>query len=191
MKNKIFKHEDKQKMKNEISNLNLNDFLMLAVEVLKTTQKGSREAIKYVYSDDEKLVVTDGCILVTMDKTTENIAPGFYNVAKIGKELTLIPASYEGKYPNYKMVIPKYSSKPLAMVFTKKEYMPNLIKLQDMTIKYCGGYVAEEYFELLKKSEFTYKVIVPINQCGEDERHPVLFKSNKLTFVVMPKSINK
>ena len=63
-------------MKKEISNL--NDFLMLASEILKTTQKGSREAIKYVYCDDEKLVVTDSSILITMDKTTENIAPGFY-----------------------------------------------------------------------------------------------------------------
>ena len=33
-------------MKNEI--INLNDFLMLATEVLKTTQKGYRDAIKYV-----------------------------------------------------------------------------------------------------------------------------------------------
>ena len=47
-------------MKKEISNL--NDFLMLASEILKTTQKGSREYTKYIYSDDEKLVVTDGCI---------------------------------------------------------------------------------------------------------------------------------
>ena len=70
---------------------NLNAFLTLATEVLKTTQKGYREVIKYVYCDDEKLVVTDGSILITMDKTTEDIAPGFYNVAKVGKELTLIP----------------------------------------------------------------------------------------------------
>ena len=91
-------------MKNEISNL--NDFLMLASEILKTTQKGSREHIKYVYSDDEKLVVTDGSILITMDKTTEDIVPGFYNVAKIGKKLALVPSNFEGKYPNYKMVTP-------------------------------------------------------------------------------------
>ena len=175
-------------MKNEISNL--NDFLMLASEILKTTQKGSREAIKYVYGDDEKLVVTDGHILVTMDKTTENIAPGFYNVAKVGKELTLMPSNFEGTFPNYKMVIPKYSSKPSAIVFTKTEYMNNLIKLQDMAIKYCGGYVAEKYFELLKKSEFIYKVIVPINQCGEDERHPVLLKSNAISVIIMPKQYN-
>ena len=170
--------------------INLNDFLMLATEVLKTTQKGSREALKYVYSDDEKLVVTDGCILVTMDKTTEDIAPGFYNVAKVGKELTLIPSNFEGNYPNYKMVIPKYSSKPSAIVFTKTEYMNKLIKLQDMAIKYCGGYVREQYFELLKKSEFIYKVIVPINQCGEDERHPVLLKSNAISVIIMPKQYN-
>ena len=175
-------------MKNEISNL--NDFLMLATEVLKTTQKGAREAIKYVYSDDEKLVVTDGSILITLDKTTEDIAPGFYNVAKVNKELTLIPSNFEGNYPNYKMVIPKYSSKPSAIVFTKTEYMNNLIKLQDMAIKYCGGYVAEKYFELLKKSEFIYKVIVPINQCGEDERHPVLLKSNAISVIIMPKQYN-
>ena len=174
-------------MKNEISNL--NDFLMLATEVLKTTQKGSREVLKHVYSDDEKLVVTDGSILITMDKTTEDIAPGFYNVAKVGKELTLIPASYEGNYPNYKMVTPNYTSKVLEVAFTKTEYMNNLIKLQDIAIKYCGGYVAETYFELLKKSEFTYKVIVPINQCDENEYHPVLLKSNKLSIVVMPKPI--
>ena len=163
---------------------------MLATEVLKTTQKGAREAIKYVYSDDEKLVVTDGSILITLDKTTEDIAPGFYNVAKVNKELTLIPSNFEGNYPNYKMVIPKYSSKPSAIVFTKTEYMNNLIKLQDMAIKYCGGYVAEKYFELLKKSEFIYKVIVPINQCGEDERHPVLLKSNAISVIIMPKQYN-
>ena len=174
-------------MEKEISNL--NDFLMLATEVLKTTQKGSREVLKYVCSDDEKLVVTDGHILITLDKTTENIAPGFYNVAKVGKQLTLMPSNFEGKYPNYKMIIPKYSSKPLTMVFTKTEYMPNLIKLQDMAIKYCGGYVAEEHFELLKKSEFIYEVIVPINQCAKDDRHPVLFKSNNIYVVVMPKPI--
>ena len=168
----------------------LNAFLTMATEVLKTAQKGSREAIKYVYCDDEKLVVTDGSILITMDKTTEDIAPGFYNVAKVGKELTLIPSNFEGNYPNYKMVIPKYSSKPSAIVFTKTEYMNNLIKLQDMAIKYCGGYVAEKYFELLKKSEFTYKVIVPINQCGEDERHPVLLKSNAISVIIMPKQYN-
>ena len=176
-------------MKKEISNL--NDFLMLASEVLKTTQKDFREYAKYVYSDDEKLVVTDGCILVTLDKTTEDIAPGFYNVAKLGKELTLIPASYEGKYPNYKMVIPDYTSKVLEVAFTKTEYMENLIKLQDIALKYCGGYVAEKYFELLKKSELTYQVFTPANPCGKEERHPVLFKSNKLTVVVMPKSVNK
>ena len=136
-------------MKNEISNL--NDFLMLATEVLKTTQKGYREDIKYVYCDDEKLVVNDGYILVTLDKTTEDIAPGFYNVAKVGKELTLIPSNFEGKYPNYKMVIPDYTSKVLEVAFTKTEYMEDLIKLQDMAIKYCGGYVAEKHFELLKK----------------------------------------
>ena len=174
-------------MKNEISNL--NDFLMLASEILKTTQKGAREAIKYVYCDDEKLVVTDSSILITMDKTTENIAPGFYNIAKIGKNLTLIPSNFEGNYPNYKMVIPKYSSKPLAIVFTKTEYMNNLIKLQDMAIKYCGGYVAEKYFELLKKSELTYQVFTPANPCGEKEYYPVIFKANKLTIVVMPKRI--
>ena len=175
-------------MNKEISNL--NDFLMLAVEILKTTQKGSREAIKYVYSDDEKLVVTDGSILITMDKTTENIAPGFYNVAKVGKELTLISSNFDGNYPNYKMVIPDYTYSELEVAFTKTEYMDNLIKLQDMAIKYCGGYVAEKYFELLKKSEFIYKVIVPINQCGEDERHPVLLKSNAISVIIMPKQYN-
>ena len=176
-------------MKNEISNLNY--FLMLANEILKTTQKDFREYTKYVYSDDEKLVVTDGSILITMDKTTENIAPGFCNVAKIGKNLTLMTSNFEGKYPKYNLVIPDYTSEMLEVAFTKTEYMENLIKLQDMAIKYCGGYVAEKYFELLKKSEFTYKLIVPINQCGDDERHPVLLKSNKLTIVVMPKSVNK
>ena len=170
---------------------NLNAFLTLATEVLKTTQKGSREVLKHVYSDDEKLVVTDSSILITMDKTTEDIAPGFYNVAKVGKELTLMPSNFEGNYPNYKMVIPKYSSKPSAIVFTKTEYMENLIKLQDMAIKYCGGYIKEQYFELLKKSEFTYEVFTPEKECGEKEHYPVLFKSNKLTVVVMPKSVNK
>ena len=174
-------------MEKEISNL--NDFLMLATEVLKTTQKGYREDIKYVYCDDEKLVVNDGYILVTLDKTTEDIAPGFYNVAKVGKELTLIPSNFEGKYPNYKMVIPDYTSKVLEVAFTKTEYMNNLIKLQDMAIKYCGGYVAEKYFELLKKSELTYQVFTPANPCGKKEYYPVLFKSNKLTVVVMPKLI--
>ena len=129
-------------MKNEISNL--NDFLMLATEVLKTTQKGYQEARKYVYSDDEKLVVTDSSILITMDKTTENMAPGFYNVAKVGKALKLMPSNFEGKYPNYKMVIPDYTSKVLEVAFTKTEYMKNLIKLQDIALKYCGGYVAEK-----------------------------------------------
>ena len=174
-------------MEKEISDLNA--FLMLATEVLKATQKGSREVLKYVYCDDEKLVVTDGCILVTMDKTTENIAPGFYNIAKLGKELTLIPASYEGKYLNYKMIIPNYTSKVLEVAFTKTEYMNNLIKLQDMAIKYCGGYVAEKYFELLKKSEFIYQVFTPEQECGKKEHYPVLFKSNKLTLVMMPKII--
>ena len=174
-------------MKNEISNL--NDFLMLATEVLKTTQKDFREYAKYIYSDEKKLVVTDGSILITMDKTTEDIAPGFYNVAKIGKNLTLMPASYEGKYPNYKMVIPDYTSKVLEVAFTKKEYMNNLIKLQNMAIKYCGGYVAEKYFELIKKSELTYQVFTPANPCGEKEYYPVIFKANKLTIVVMPKRI--
>ena len=169
---------------------NLNAFLTLATEVLKTTQKGSREAIKYVYSDDEKLVVTDGSILITMDKTTD-IAPGFYNVAKIGKNLTLMPSNFEGKYPNYKMVTPNYTSKVLEVAFTKTEYMNNLIKLQDMAIKYCGGYVAEKYFELLKKSELTYQVFTPANPCDKKEYYPVLLKSNKLTVVVMPKSVNK
>ena len=175
-------------MKKEISDL--NKFLMLASEILKLPNTTYiNPAAKYVYSDDEKLVVTDGCILITMDKTTEDIAPGFYNIAKLGKELTLIPSNFEGKYPNYKMVIPKYSSKPLTIAFTKKEYMPNLIKLQDMAIKYCGGYVAEKYFELLKKSEFTYEVFTPEKECDKKELHPVLFKSNKLTVVVMPKPI--
>ena len=174
-------------MEKEISNL--NKFLMLASEILKTTQKGSREAFKYVYSDDEKLVVTDGHILVTLDKTTENVAPGFYNISKVGKELTLMPSNFEGNYPDYTRVIPKYSSKPLTIAFTKTEYMENLIKLQDIALKYCGGYVKEQHFELLKKSEFIYEVIVPINPCGEDDIHPVLFKSNKLTIVVMPKPI--
>ena len=174
-------------MKNEITHL--NDFLMLASEILKTTQKGSRQAIKYVYCDDEKLVVTDGYILVTMDKTTEDIAPGFYNVAKVGKELTLMPSNFEGKYPNYKMIIPNYTSKVLEVAFTKTEYMNNLIKLQDMAIKYCGGYVAEKYFELLKKSEFTYEVFTPEKECDKKEYYPVIFKANKLTIVAMPKRI--
>ena len=94
---------------------------MLASEILKTTQKDSREVLKYVYCDDEKLVVTDGHILVTLDKTTENIAPGFYNVAKIGKGLTLVSSNFEGKYPNYKMVTPNYTSKVLEVAFTKTE----------------------------------------------------------------------
>ena len=168
---------------------NLNAFLTLATEVLKTTQKGSREAIKYVYCDDEKLVVTDSSILITMDKTTEDIAPGFYNVAKVGKEVTLMPSNFEGTFLNYKMVIPKYSSKALEVAFTKTEYMKNLIKLQDIALKYCGGFVAEKYFELLKKSELTYQVFTPANQCGEKEHYPVLFKANELTIVVMPKLI--
>ena len=174
-------------MKNEISNL--NDFLMLATEVLKTTQKDFREYAKYIYSDDEKLVVTDGSILITMDKTTEDIAPGFYNIAKLDQELTLIPSNFEGNYPNYKMVTPKYTSKVLEVAFTKTEYMENLIKLQDIALKYCGGFVAEKYFELLKKSELTYQVFTPAKQCGEEEHYPVIFKSNKLTLVVMPKLI--
>ena len=89
------------------------------------------------------------------------------------------------------MIIPKYTSKVLEVAFTKTEYMNNLIKLQDMAIKYCGGYVAEKYFELLKKSEFTYEVFAPEKECDKEERYPVLFKSNKLTVVVMPKSVNK
>ena len=123
-----------------------------------------------------------------MDKTTD-IAPGFYNVAKVGKELTLIPSNFEGKYPNYKMVIPNYTSKVLEVAFTKTEYMENLVKLQDMAIKYCGGCVAEKYFELIKKSEFSYQVFTPANPCGKEERYPVIFKANKLTIVVMPKTI--
>ena len=173
-------------MKNEI--INLNDFLMLATDVLKTTQKGYREAIKYVYSDDEKLVVTDGCILVTMDKTTD-IAPGFYNVAKVGKALKLMPSNFEGKYPNYKMVTPDYTSEMLEVVFSKTEYMENLIKLQDIVQKYCGGYIREQHFELLKKSELTYQVFTPAKECCEKEHYPVLLKSNKLIIVVMPKNI--
>ena len=168
---------------------NLNDFLMLATEVLKTAQKGFRESFKYVYSDDEKLVVTDGCILVTLDKTTEDIAPGFYNIAKVGKELTLMPSNFEGNYPNYKMVIPDYTSKVLEVAFTKTEYMNNLIELQNMAIKYCGGYVAEQHFELLKKSEFTYEVFAPEKEYDKNEYRPVIFKANKLTVVVMPKTI--
>ena len=168
---------------------NLNAFLTLAVEILKTTQKDFREYTKYIYSDDEKLVVTDGSILITMDKTTENIAPGFYNVAKVGKELTLISSNFDGNYPNYKMVIPDYTYSELEVAFTKTEYMNNLIKLQDMAIKYCGGYVAEKYFELLKKSELTYQVFTPANPCGEKEYYPVIFKANELTIVVMPKRI--
>ena len=170
----------------------LNDlkaFLTLATEVLKTTQKGSREVLKYVYSDDKKLVVTDGHILVTMDKTTENIAPGFYNIAKVGKELTLISSNFEGNYPDYTRVIPKYSSKPLTIAFTKTEYMCDLIKLQNVALKYCGGYVKEQFFELLKKSEFIYQVFTPEKECGEEERYPVIFKANELTVVVMPKPI--
>ena len=174
-------------MEKEISNL--NKFLMLASEILKTTQKGSREAFKYVYSDDEKLVVTDGHILITMDKTTEDVAPGFYNIAKVGKELTLMPSNFEGNYPDYTRVIPKYSSKPLTIAFTKTEYMENLIKLQDIALKYCGGYVKEQFFELLKKSEFIYQVFTPEKECSKKERYPVLFKSNRLTIVVMPKPI--
>ena len=174
-------------MENEISNL--NDFLMLANEILKTTQKDFREYTKYVYSDDEKLVVTDGSILITIDKTTEAIAPGFYNVAKVGKELTLIPSKFEGKYPNYKMVTPDYTSKVLTIAFTKTEYMENLIKLQDIALKYCGGYVAEKYFELIKKAELTYQVFTPAKECDKKEHYPVLFKSNELTIVVMPKLI--
>ena len=133
--------------------------------------------------------MTDACILVTLDKTTANIAPGFYNVAKVGKELTLMPSNFEGKYPNYKMVIPDYTSKVLEVAFTKTEYMENLIKLQDIAIKYCGGYVAEKYFELLKKSELTYQVFTPAKECGEKEHYPVIFKANELTLVVMPKLI--
>ena len=167
---------------------NLNAFLTLASEILKTTQKGSREAFKYVYSDDEKLVVTDGHILVTLDKT-KDIAPGFYNIAKIGKELTLMPSNFEGNYPDYTRVIPKYSSKPLTIAFTKTEYMENLIKLQDIALKYCGGYVAENHFELLKKSEFIYQVFAPEKECDKKECYQVLFKSNKLTIVAMPKPI--
>ena len=176
-------------MNKELNNLNLNAFLTLAVEVLKTTQKSPRAALKHVYSDEEYLVVTNGHILVTMDKTEQEIAPGFYDISKMGKNLALIPAKCDSTFPNYKMVMPKYSSEPVTMVFTKKEYMCNLIKLQDMAIKYCGGYVAEEYFELLKKSEFTYNVIVPINPCAEDEHYPVLLKSNAVSVVIMPKSI--
>ena len=176
-------------MKNEISNL--NDFLMLATEVLKTTQKDFREYTKYIYSDDEKLVVTDGSILVTLDKTTENIASGFYDIAKAGKALTLMPSNFEGNYPNYKRVIPDYNSEMLEVAFTKTEYMNNLIKLQNIALKYCGGYVAEKYFELLKKSELTYQVFTPANPCGKEERYPVIFKANNLNIVVMPKSIDK
>lgn len=176
-------------MNKEINNLSLNAFLTLAVEVLKTTQKDSRKSLKHVYSDEEYLVVTNGKILVAMEKTGQEIAPGFYDIAKVGRNLALVPASCDSKFPLYKMVMPKYSSEPVTMVFTKKEYMPNLLKLQDMAIKYCGGYIAEEYFELLKKSEFTYEVIVPINPCGEDDIHPVLLKSNAVSVVVMPKSI--
>ena len=174
-------------MKNEI--INLNDFLMLASEILKTTQKDFREYTKYVYSDDEKLVVTDGHILVTLDKTTEDIAPGFYNVAKVGKALKLMPSNFEGKYPNYKMVTPDYTSEMLEVAFTKTEYMKNLIKLQDIALKYCGGYVAEKYFELLKKSELTYQVFTPAKECGEKEYYPVVFKADNLNIVVMPKRI--
>ena len=177
-------------MKKEISNLNA--FLMLAVEVLKISNTAyANPAAKHIYSDDEKLVVTDGSILITMDKTTEAIAPGFYDIAKIGKKLALVPASYKGAFLNYKRVTPNYTSKVLEVAFTKTEYMENLIKLQDIALKYCGGYVKEQYFELLKKSEFIYQVFAPEKECGEKERYPVLFKSNKLTVVVMPKPINK
>lgn len=136
-------------MNKEINNL--SKFLTLAVEVLKTTQKNSRESLKHVYSDEENLVVTNGKILVAMDKTKQEIAPGFYDIAKVGRNLALVPANCDSKFPLYKMVIPKYSSEPLTLAFTKTEYMVNLLKLQDMAIKYCGGYVAEDHFELLKK----------------------------------------
>ena len=133
--------------------------------------------------------MTDGHILVTLDKTKQDIAPGFYNIAKIGKELVLIPSNFEGKYPNYKMIIPKYAFKALKINFIKTDYMWDLIKLQDIVQKYCGGYVAENHFELLKKSELIYQVFTPANQCSKEERYPVLFKSNNIYVVVMPRPI--
>ena len=171
-------------MKKEISDL--NNFLMLAVEVLKIAQKGSREAFKYVYSDGEQLIVTDGHILVTLYQINESVAPGFYNISKVSKELALMPSNFEGNYPNYKMVIPKYAFKALKINFTRDTYMWDLIKLQDATQKYCGGYVAEQYFELLKKSELIYQVFTPW-RC--EHLHPVIFEANALTIVVMPKPI--
>ena len=171
-------------MKKEISDL--NNFLMLATEVLKTTQKDSREVLKYVYSDGEQLIVTDGHILITLYQITESVTPGFYNISKVGKELVLIPSNFEGNYPDYTRVIPKYAFKALKINFTKTEYMENLIKLQDIALKHCGGYVAEEHFELLKKSEFIYQVFTPW-RC--EHLQPVIFEANALTIVVMPKPI--
>ena len=167
----------------------LTAFLTLATEVLKTTQKGYREVLKYIYSDEENLVVTDGKILVTLDKTKQDIAPGFYNIAKVGKELVLIPSNFEGNYPNYTKIIPKYAFKALKINFIKTDYMWDLIKLQDATQKYCGGYVAEQYFELLKKSELIYQVFTPAHTCAEDDVHPVLFKSNNIYVVAMPRPL--
>ena len=176
-------------MKSEISNL--NKFLMLAVEVLKTTQKGSREAFKYIYSDDEKLAVTDGHILITLYKITEYVAPGFYNISKVGKKLSLVPANYEGNYLDYTRVIPKYAFKALKINFTKTEYMNNLIRLQATAQKYCGGYIEEQHLELLKKSELIYQVFTPWKQCSKKELYPVIFEADELTVVVMPKHITK
>ncbi len=91
----------------------------------------NRHNIKYVFSDGENIVATDGFKLIMIGK---ELPEGFYNV-KTGLKVN---SNYN--FPDYKQIIPKIEENPVCTIIVNKLY-PLTKKVSELLKKI--GYISE------------------------------------------------
>jgi len=84
-------------------------------QLLKTTPSlGNKQyALEWLELLQREITATDGCQLITCLAPDDlPIAPGLYDLVKIGREFRAIPAKADGQsFPNWKPCIPQHPNK--------------------------------------------------------------------------------
>jgi DNA polymerase III sliding clamp (beta) subunit (PCNA family) len=71
----------------------------------------TRYFMQHVYYNAEsgEFAATDGKRLIVHAHEFDDVESGFYELAKVGKKYKLLPVKLDGRFPNYRRVIPELS----------------------------------------------------------------------------------
>lgn len=154
-------------------------------------QDDSRPAMKHIYCDGEKIISTNGKILVFTDNM-EHLDKGFYDLAVTGngrnRKNSFVPfkspKSEEWSYPNWKQVVPDCSKGKQVDFCSSSVYVEQeIFKLQfELAAFGTGSLISQENLQLICKTGIEYTVRIV------DGFSPLIFEvPDFFSMLVMPR----